>query len=90
MENINVCGKQKSDIDIMKKVSKAFEDNGVSLEYVEGDEVIEIDSLTYMSVVVCIEEELMIDIPVEFLAEMKNISFNSMYSVVMRAMGKRE
>ena len=53
-------------IQLQKKIIEILEDNGIYVSD-DWDEELEFDSITFISTIVCLEEELNIEIPDNFL-----------------------
>lgn len=69
---------------IIERIKQVMEENGIDYDDKERDEVFDVDSLTYMSIIVCLEEKFQIDIPLEFLEE--KLSYSSIYNMISNAL----
>ncbi|MDD6261771.1 MAG: hypothetical protein PUA83_01620 [Clostridiales bacterium] len=69
-------------IDIWEKVKKVFAENGIYSDEIMPDEYLDLDSLTLVSLLVCLENELDFVFPDEYLYEIPQ-TFRGLFQLVL-------
>lgn len=68
--------------EILKIFKRAYAENGIFYDEIQPDENLNLDSLTLVSLLVCLENELNIEFPDEYLINIPQ-TFNGMFQLVL-------
>ncbi len=74
---------------IENQIRKILDENGIYVSE-NQDEKLELDSITFISIIVCIENELGIEIPDDYLSMEKFMTFNNYIDNVKHILGLSE
>ena len=74
---------------IENQIRKILDENGIYVSE-NQDEKLELDSITFISIIVCIENELGIEIPDDYLSMEKFMTFNNYIDNVKHIVGLSE
>lgn len=70
------------------RIVKVFEENGIMID--DFDTILEFDSLTFISIIVCLENEFNIIFPDDFFSKINMMSINMYCEMINKLMHKED
>ncbi len=74
-------------MEMVNVLSKCFEENGIIIN--DWNEELEMDSIQYISLIVCIEQNFEFEYPDELLLNNSSITFNKIYTDILEIMSEK-
>lgn len=87
--NYDMILERNNRMDIENKIRKILDENGIYISD-NPNENLDLDSITFISIIVCLENELEIEVPDDYLLIDKFMTFNNYVDNVKFILGMEE